>query len=215
MDPVNGRAARVQRGRYIEAERNDAAILEAARAIFVANPSAPISAVARRAGVGIGAVYNRYGSKENLMGTLCEIGQDIYLDEVSHALDSEGDPGESYFEFLRGIVAADTHSLTVSLAGTFTPRERHIEKAERMRQLGEALFERAQEAKALRPDVTFLDVAFLLEAIATTRLGDPGRTAELRQRQLALIIDGLRSVDSEGLPGSSPTWDEQDARWAR
>jgi hypothetical protein len=103
----------------------------------------------------------------------------------------------------------------VSLAGTFTPRERHIEKAERMRQLGEALFERAQEAKALRPDVTFLDVAFLLEAIATTRLGDPGRTAVLRQRQLALIIDGLRSVDSEGLPGSSPTWDEQDARWAR
>ena len=215
MDVVSDTGTRIQRGRYIEAERNDAAILEAARAIFVADPNAPISAVAKRAGVGIGAIYNRYGSKETLLGTLCAIGQDVYLDEVSRALDSNEDPGESYFEFLRRIVAADTHSLTVSLAGTFTPNETHIEKAERMRRLGEDLFDRAQRAKKLRADVTYLDVAFLLEAIATTNLGNPERTAEVRQRQLAVIIEGLRAGSDDDLPGSPPTWEEQIARWAR
>ena len=113
MDVVSDTGTRIQRGRYIEAERNDAAILEAARATFVADPNAPISAVAKRAGVGIGAIYNRYGSKETLLGTLCAIGQDVYLDEVSRALDSNEDPGESYFEFLRRIVA-DGHRTLVS-----------------------------------------------------------------------------------------------------
>jgi AcrR family transcriptional regulator len=208
-------ATRPQRGRYAEAERNDTAILEAARSIFVADPNAPISAVAKRAGVGIGALYNRYGSKENLLGTLCRIGQDVYLEEVARALESTEDPGKAYIEFLRRMVAADTHSLTVSLAGTFTPNEQHLEKAERMRKDGEALFDRAQKAKKLRPDVTYLDVAYLLEAIATTNVGDPERTAEVRQRQLAVIIDGLRAHGGEELPGSPPTWQEQMARWAR
>ena len=50
-------------GRRAEAARNDRRILEAAREVFVADPSAPIAAVAARAGVGIGALYRRYGSK--------------------------------------------------------------------------------------------------------------------------------------------------------
>ena len=43
-DSSGGRV--VRRGRYAEAERNDAAILEAAREVFLADPTAPISAVA-------------------------------------------------------------------------------------------------------------------------------------------------------------------------
>ena len=97
---------------------------------------------------------------------------------------------------------ADTHSLTVHLAGMFTPTERHIAKAERMRELGDDLFDRAQRAGAVRPDVTNLDVAFLLEMIATTSIGDEERTAEVRQRQLAVIIDGLRSPTASRCPVS-------------
>jgi hypothetical protein len=53
-------------GRQAEARRNDGLILEAAREVFVEDPDAPISAVAERAGVGIGALYRRYASKEEL-----------------------------------------------------------------------------------------------------------------------------------------------------
>ena len=42
-----------KRGRQAEAERNNVRILEAAREVFIANPAAPISEVALRAGVGI------------------------------------------------------------------------------------------------------------------------------------------------------------------
>jgi hypothetical protein len=79
--------------------------------------------------------------------------------------------------------------------------------------LGTRLFERAKATGKLRPDVTFLDVSFLLELIAKSSLGSPERTAELRQRQLAVVVDGLGAVEAEPLPGAPPTWDEQRRRW--
>src|SRR4029077_8865108 len=61
-------------GRQAEAARNDQRILDSARAVFVADPDAPITAVAKHAGVGISALYTRYGSKEELLRTLCTDG---------------------------------------------------------------------------------------------------------------------------------------------
>ena len=50
-------------GRRAQAARNDVRILEAARTVFVADPDAPISAVAKRAGVGISALYRPWDCK--------------------------------------------------------------------------------------------------------------------------------------------------------
>jgi hypothetical protein len=44
-------------GRKAQANRNDQVILDAARQVFIADPAAPISAVAKEAGVGISALY--------------------------------------------------------------------------------------------------------------------------------------------------------------
>jgi hypothetical protein len=95
----------------------------------------------------------------------------------------------------------------------FTPDERHAARTERMIRGTVELFERVKQAGALRPGMTFLDVAFLLEMLAKTRLGDDNRTAELKQRQLAIIIDGLRTDRAASLPGAPPTWEEQESRW--
>ena len=46
-------------GRKAQAARNDEVILDAARAVFVADPGAPVSAVADAAGVGMSALYRR------------------------------------------------------------------------------------------------------------------------------------------------------------
>ena len=54
--------------------RNDERILASARAVFVADPSAPVAAVARHAGVGMSALYARYPSKEDLLRALCADG---------------------------------------------------------------------------------------------------------------------------------------------
>jgi hypothetical protein len=129
------------------------------------------------------------------------------------ALASTDDPWTAYVQWLRDIVAADTHALTAHLAGLFTPDERHAARTEQMIRGTIELFERVKQAGALRPGMTFLDVAFLLELLAKTRLGDDNRTAELKQRQLAIIIDGLRTDRAASLPGAPPTWEEQESRW--
>ena len=59
------------RGRQAEAARNDAAILEAARAVFLRDSSAPMSAVAARAGVGVAGLYRRFAGKDELLRSLC------------------------------------------------------------------------------------------------------------------------------------------------
>lgn len=199
-------------GRAREADRNDRRILQAAREIFVTDPTAPIALVARRAGVGISALYRRYPSKDDLLGTLCAEGQAVYIAEAERALADDSDPWAAYVSFLRRIVAADTHALSARLAGTFTPTARHLANAKRLMALGEALFARTKAAGAIRPDVTFLDVGYMLELIAGLRLPDPDRSAELRQRFLAILIDGIHTAGAP-LPGRPPNWDEQDARW--
>jgi AcrR family transcriptional regulator len=202
-----------KRGRQAEAERNNVRILEAAREVFIANPAAPISEVALRAGVGIAALYHRYPSKNALLAQLCLDGQDTYIELVEKALASTEDPWTAYVQWLRDIVAADTHALTVHLAGHFIPDEHHAARTEQMIKGTVELFERVKQTGALRPGLTFLDVAFLLELLAKTRLGDVDRTAELKQRQLAILIDGLRAPAAADLPGAPPSWQEQESRW--
>jgi AcrR family transcriptional regulator len=201
------------RGRQAQAAQNDELILRAAREVFLADPAAPIAAVAERAGVGIGALYHRYAGKEDLLRTLCHAGQQAYLAEVQRALGSGGDPWEAFTSFLRRIVAANTHGLTARLAGTFRPTAEQMAMAEQMRALGTELFERARATGQLRPDIAWLDVEYLLEFLARVKLGDPARTAELRQRHLTIIIDGLRNTQPAPLPGDPPTWQEQTERW--
>jgi AcrR family transcriptional regulator len=201
-------------GRRAQAARNDDRILEAARAVFVADPGAPIAAVAQQAGVGISALYRRYASKEDLLRKLCGDGLQRYIAEVEAALADDRDPWSAFSDFLRRVVDADTSSLTVRLAGTFTPTEELNREAARAQQLNLELIERTRAAGAIRPDVEMNDVGMLLEQIATIQLGDERRTRELRQRYLTVALDGLSNRPRTPLPGRPPGWEELSARWS-
>lgn len=105
-------------GRRAQAARNDSAIVDAARAVFLDDPKAPVSAVASRAGVGISALYRRYGGKEDLLRQICHDGLRRYLAQAQQALAAD-DGWQAFISFLRRLVDADLHSLTVHLAGSF------------------------------------------------------------------------------------------------
>ncbi len=196
-------------GRGEQAVRNNEAILTAAREIFLADPRAPVAAVAERAKVGIGALYRRYPGKEDLLRTLCHDGLRTFIAEAERAT-LETDDWAAFATFLHAIVRADVHSLTVHLAGTFTPTEQMNTDAETASALAAGLIERARPH--LRPDVGPADVTLLLEMCAAVRIPDAAaRTAELRERCLTLLLDGLRTGGP--LPGPPPAAAELNWRW--
>jgi len=196
-------------GRRAQAAANDERILQAAREVFVADPGAPIAAVAARAGVGISALYRRYASKDDLVRAIVGEGLARYIEEISGAL--EGDPWPAFAAFMERVVDADLHSMTSRLAGTFEPTPELTEAGTRAGALNARLFERLQGV--IRADLDVNDLSFLLEQIASVRLRDPNRTRELRRRYLALTLAAMRTSDIEPLPGPPPSWQDNAGRW--
>jgi AcrR family transcriptional regulator len=204
-------------GRRAQAARNDQVILDAARAVFVADPTAPISAVAEHAGVGISALYRRYAGKEDLLRHLNLDGLHRYntvAENALAALDAGTDAWTAFAAFMAGIVEQDTHSLTLKLAGTFTPTPELREPADHAQRLNEQLFHKVRQAGAIRADLDLNDLSYIFEQIASIRAGDPERTRQLRRRYLALHLDALRpAAQTEPLPGPPPRWQEIAAKW--
>lgn len=200
-------------GRRAEAARNDKLILDAAREVFVADPRAPISAVAERAGVGISALYRRHGSKEELLRRLCAEGLRVYVAAAEDALADGRDPWDAFAGFMRRVVDADTHSLTLRLAGTFTPTDELQREAARAEQLNERLLKRTKAAGAVRSDIEVGDLSMLLEQLAAVRVADERRTRQLRRRYLALVLEALRDPSGSPLAGPPPSWEEISRRW--
>jgi AcrR family transcriptional regulator len=200
-------------GRRAQAARNDQRILEAARDVFLANPAAPISDVAKRAGVGISALYRRYPGKQDLLRALCADGLRRYIGAAEAAAADEGDPGQAFAAFMERVVAAEAASLTQRLAGTFQPDEDLYRAAAYAGELNRKLFDRAQQAGAIRADAEVNDLGPIFEQLASITLRDRQRTHELRRRYLALALDGLRARPEHSLPGPPPSAEELANRW--
>jgi AcrR family transcriptional regulator len=199
-------------GRQREAALNDRRILEAARTVFLADPRAPINAVAVAANVGISALYRRYPSKEDLLRTICHQGLLRFVAEADQAMTQEDD-WTAFRSFVERVVDADVHSLTVHLAGTFKPTPEMYEDALVASARAAALFARGRASGRMRADIVPEDLTFLLEGAAAVRLPSEPRTFELRRRFVALCLDGLMACQGPALPGPPPRADELNWRW--
>ena len=200
-------------GRKAQAARNDELIREAARAVFTADPGAPISAVAEHAGVGISALYRRYKSKEDLLQKLADEGMDRYLAEVEAALDDDGDAWEAFAAFMRRCLDIGAGSLTMRLAGSFEVTEDMSRKGREIHLATQRLLERTREAGALRPEIEVGDISVILEYLHGIRIGDDERMNRLQHRYLALILDAMHLTDRGELPGPPPSWQELVTRY--
>ena len=203
-------------GRRKQAARNDQLILESARAVFIDDPGAPITAVAHHAKVGISALYNRYGSKEELLRRLCADGLATFVAEIETALADERDLWTVFTDFVHRLVAADTSSMTLALAGRFIPTPAMFELAARSNELLGQLFDRVRPA--LRDDADVHDLSVITEMIAAIKTPDRDRTRELRRRYTDLLLAGLRAP-APGAPPPAPLsgrplrFEEISARW--
>jgi AcrR family transcriptional regulator len=164
--------------------------------------------------VGISALYRRYPGKEQLLQKLCADGLRTFISVAERHSDAQPDPFTALKEFVRGIVDADVHALTVKLAGTFTPTPELGELSARAGILGEQIFNQALEAGTLRADADANDIPMIFEQLTAIRLLDEARTVALRHRYLDVLMDGLRSnPGAEPLSAPPPSSEELGERW--
>jgi AcrR family transcriptional regulator len=204
------------RGRQAEARRNDVAVLEAARDVFAAQGAdAPIAAVAERAGVGIGTLYRRYGSKTELLQRLCVVAMEQAQAAGREALAAE-DPWTGLTHYVVGCVELRSGALA-PVAGQIGTTAEMLRVARRGAGLLDEIVARTHRDGSLRPDATALDVAWLIEQFSRRAPDaiDPREESRVRARLLAVALDGLHAPGREPLPGRPPSRRHYEGRWRR
>ena len=186
----------------IDAERNRGRIVEAAQAAFAERGlDAALEDVALRAGVGIGTLYRRFPTREDLIAACFERRLADYARVAQEALDApDGWTGfSSYVEQICAMQAAD-RGLNDVLTRTF-PNARALE-ANRARGFGLFLqvVERAKAEGRLRSDFVPEDHVLLLMGNAGVVQGAGDSAPEAWRRYVALMLDGLRSECATPLP---------------
>jgi AcrR family transcriptional regulator len=212
-------------GRQSEARRNDRAVLNAARDVFSAQGAdAPIAAVAERAGVGVGTLYRRYGSKTELLQRMCVLAMEQGIEAAGEALGAD-DPWAGLCGYIRACVEMRSGALG-SLAGQIEMTDEMLGTARRGMTLAGEVVARAHRAGSLRPDVTALDIALLIESFSrrapeSAAPEDPDAASEAAEernaqaRLLTVAFDGLRAPGVTPLPGRAPSVSRYTGRWSR
>ncbi|MCP9949459.1 TetR/AcrR family transcriptional regulator [Actinomadura madurae] len=157
--------------------------------------------IARRAGVGVGTFYRRVSTLEALLeAVLAEVLGEI-VEKGDEGL-ADPDPWKGFCDFAAAYITLRNELCDISEALGGALGDARAELRERIRML----VERAQDAGAMRADIAWQDVAFLLVSVST---GDHtvGLHAGERQwdRNLRIVLDGLRTPEPAPLPGAPPT----------
>jgi AcrR family transcriptional regulator len=178
------------RPKRADAVRNELKLVAAAREAFAERGAeTSLEDIARRAGVGIGTLYRHFPTRPALL-------EAVYLDEVEQICRSADDfagvePWEALTAWLRRYAdfAATKRALFDELLPYIGQDAEVFQSCKTaIRTTGDALLDRAQEAGAVRPDVTFMDVARMVGGIATIRAAEPEEIARI----LEVALDGLR-----------------------
>jgi AcrR family transcriptional regulator len=202
------------RGRQAEARRNDQRVLDAARAVVARyGADAPVSAIAEQAGVGMGSLYRRYGSKTDLLQHLCRMAMNATIEAAEEAL-AEPEPWRGLAGYIRACIGQRTGTLG-ALAGSIETTPDMWATSKRSRALLDQILTRVRATGQLRPDVTVLDIAWLIETLSRSGPAEPSdEDAVIRQRLATIATDGLRASAAAGpLPGEPPTARHYEARW--
>jgi AcrR family transcriptional regulator len=176
-----------------DAALNRARILEAAEAVFAAQGvSAPIDDVAERAGVGVGTLYRHFATKEALFEAIV-LARLEELQRVANASLEDGDPGETFYAFLREFARTVTtkHDLVDALSAAGIDIKSQCAGAMRTLQDDvDRMLVRAVDAGVVRDGVGTQEIIGLVVGVCQGA-DRSALDAESRERMLAVVFDGL------------------------
>jgi AcrR family transcriptional regulator len=164
--PADGRGA--PRRLRVDAERNRAALLGAARDVFAEQGlEAPLEEIAMRAGVGIATLYRRFPTRGQLVAAALVDKVVQYAEAAEQAL-AVPDPWAGFASFVERICELQAGDRGMSeLLSMALPADEHIEELRRLANVRVAeLVERAKAAGRLRQDFAVEDLLLLLIAHA-------------------------------------------------
>jgi AcrR family transcriptional regulator len=190
-----------------DAERNRRRLLDAARTVFAEQgPDASIAEIRQLAGVGQGTVFRHFATKERLLATVVvEKLEDVAA--VGRELLDAADPGAALREFMRASTMMHAKDRCLSEAMCVSARSNSNVRAAQDQIMGVVgeLLRKAQDAGAVRDDVTPVDV-FILKAAASRATVELREVApDMWRRYLDLIFDGLRPEAAHPLSHEPPT----------
>ena len=177
-----------------DAERNRQRILKAASEVFNERGlEVSLDEIARYAGVGVGTVYRRFRTKEELVEALFKERIDSVAALAEEALQAP-DPWSGlvcFMEQMAEMMAGDLGLRQMLMFATYG-QDRVAYARQRNAPLVQRMVERAQEAGQLRADLRQTDIPFIVfmlaEATQLVHSASPG----IWRRYLALILDGMR-----------------------
>jgi AcrR family transcriptional regulator len=190
-----------------DAERNRARVLAAARTVLGERglEATTTDDIARAAGVGVGTVYRRFPSKDELViAALDELAEELLADVCA------GSVADDPWEAVRGALEALAAGLHANLAfieavyaGAGEKQPLRAFRADLQAAL-EPMFARAHAAGVLRRDVVIEDVPLLVVSVARLAPKRPDVDPEIYRRYLAVLLDGLRPGSASALPLGPP-----------
>jgi AcrR family transcriptional regulator len=177
-----------------DAARNRERIVAAARRVVSRDGAeARMDAIAREAGVGVGTVYRRFPTKDELVASVLQEFADAAFEGISAAAEAP-DPWTAFEGSLHAL--AGTLAQNRGLLDALEPEVRRsqpvLEVRGRLLATLEPVLAGAQDAGVVRADVEITDVLALASLV--TRMPAPVREEDPRgwERFLAVVLDGLR-----------------------
>jgi AcrR family transcriptional regulator len=174
-----------------DARRNRARVLEVAQEVFeVEGMAVPIDEIARRAGLGVGTLYRHFPTKEALLEAIIIDRVEQLAAEATALADAE-DPGAAFFDFFGTMVQKVVLNKAVGeVLSTELGRDLatlSTTAKDLLRQAQDHLLKRAQEAGAVRADLTGDDLKAMMVGIVTAERfagGEPGKLAHIMLESL-------------------------------
>lgn len=191
-----------------DAVRNRQRILEAASEVFATRGlNVTLDDIADHAGVGVGTVYRRFPSKDDLIDALFEdrLAEMVATFELGL---SNPDPWEGFVTALTGAVEQLSANQGLSQLLLTDQNNSHAERCrDQFRPLGQQLVERAQRTGELREDLQGTDLPMIMTMLGTVAHLARELDPEVWRRFLTITIDGLRTRREAPTPLPRPALD--------
>ena len=192
-----------------DARRNRERILRAAGEVFAEQGiDAGTDEIARRAGVGHGTLFRRFPSKDDLVVAILQDRMESLAAQAEAAL-ADPDPATALRAVLEQMVErqASDRCAVAAIGSPHCGSPLLAPARDRVYRALAGVLARAQEAGAVREDVTPVDLFLLLRAAAAASEIAAGPPDAWR-RYLGIILDGISPVGATALAPRSPTEEE-------